>query len=152
MVDFTYCDEDCWLWKGIKSPAGYGQFYDKSLHENIVLAHRLSYKLYKSINIEKGKYICHKCDTPSCVNPSHLFKGSAFDNVRDMFDKGRNPKIDHLGKLNPNSLLKEKDVFTVKRLILEGHTQISVARQFGVSDCCIRDIIKGRSWTHLCLT
>ena len=50
-------------------------------------AHRMAYRLYVG---EPGDlFVCHHCDTPLCVNPDHLFLGTATDNIRDAMRKGR---------------------------------------------------------------
>jgi hypothetical protein len=77
---------DCWLWRGWLQPNGYGRgrFDGKNR-----LAHRVSYQLANG-SITEGHYICHRCDTPACVNPAHLFSGTPEVNVQDMMAKGRN--------------------------------------------------------------
>lgn len=39
--------------------------------------------------IQKGFFVCHKCDVPTCVNPKHLYLGSPSDNQKDRWDKKR---------------------------------------------------------------
>lgn len=77
----------CWLWTGAVDQNGYGCMTVN--HENI-RAHRFAMREIAG-NLIEGLDVCHHCDTPSCVNPGHLFVGLAVDNVRDMFAKGRNP-------------------------------------------------------------
>lgn len=75
----------CWLWLGSPNGTGYGRIY---IHGKPVMAHRLSYQI-KHGSIPAGKIVCHKCDTPSCINPDHLFMGTHKDNSRDMVAKKR---------------------------------------------------------------
>lgn len=74
----------CWLWLGGRNSAGYGVFGSGSE----TLAHRISYILVNG-SIPEGLFACHRCDTPSCVRPDHLFVGTGADNMRDMICKGR---------------------------------------------------------------
>lgn len=72
----------CWLWTSGWDKAGYGQASDN------VRAHRLAWQMYFG-EIPDGLLVCHSCDTPCCVNPSHLFLGTPHDNMRDKVSKGR---------------------------------------------------------------
>lgn len=84
----------CWLWTMGTDKDGYGKISSgKRQNRKHMRAHRVSYELYKGA-VPDGMFVCHTCDNPSCVNPEHLFLGTAFDNNRDTINKGRrkNPK------------------------------------------------------------
>ena len=76
----------CWLWIGAPDSFGYGQI---EINGASYRTHRLSWMIHRG-EITKGLVVCHRCDTPACVNPDHLFLGTHGDNVRDMHKKGRN--------------------------------------------------------------
>jgi len=76
----------CWLWSGKTFEDGYGRLHARSIGES--RAHRASYHLYRG-EIPDGMLVCHTCDTPSCINPDHLFLGAPLDNTADMMAKGR---------------------------------------------------------------
>jgi len=78
-------ENDCWLWSAGVSLFGYGRF---RINYKTQYAHRLSWLLYKG-NIPTGLCVLHRCDTPACLNPKHLFLGTKKDNVEDMIQKGR---------------------------------------------------------------
>lgn len=60
-------DEDCWLWNGAVSSNGRGSFYSEGA---TYLAHRMAWLLSKSI--AAPLHISHRCNSLTCVNPSHL--------------------------------------------------------------------------------
>lgn len=99
----------CWEWFGSKRN-GYGRMIIGSRTDGTrksVSAHRISYELtYGEIPI--GMEVCHKCDNPSCVNPSHLFIGTHQDNIDDRERKGRN--IVFTGEEQPRAKLTKKAV------------------------------------------
>lgn len=77
----------CWLFSGYRDRKGYGQIYVDAVMSRR-LAHRVAWELANG-PIPQGMLVCHQCDCPSCVNPAHLFLGTAIDNNRDMVGKGR---------------------------------------------------------------
>ena len=76
----------CWEWTGRKNRQGYG-YFRKTLGEGF--AYRISFVMAHNRPIRKGYHICHTCDNPSCVNPSHLFEGTPTDNRQDLIFKGK---------------------------------------------------------------
>jgi len=79
-------ENGCWNWmSALRGKSGYGAF---KVNGKCVDAHRFSFMLNKG-DIPNGLYVCHKCDNRKCVNPEHLFLGSAKDNHQDGMNKGR---------------------------------------------------------------
>ena len=87
-------DNGCWIWQHDKRGyMGYGimYIYKPGKPKGVkTYAHRLSYETFKG-DIPEGKYVCHSCDVPSCINPDHLWVGTHQENMHDAFSKGRIP-------------------------------------------------------------
>jgi hypothetical protein len=75
----------CWLWHTSPKIRRYASFWINGAREQ---AHRASWLLFRG-PIPDGLHVLHKCDTPLCVNPEHLFVGTHADNMADMKSKGR---------------------------------------------------------------
>lgn len=83
----------CWLWLLATNKGGYGEV---DLIQGETYAHRVAYVLFIG-PVPPGWFVCHKCDHPRCVNPQHLFLGTARDNVQDSIAKGRFFRWQHTG-------------------------------------------------------
>lgn len=77
----------CWEWMAAREKKGYGKF-GVSNPRRLVKASRFVWELERG-PIPEGLWVLHRCDHPPCVNPAHLFLGTARDNNRDTASKGR---------------------------------------------------------------
>lgn len=71
----------CWLYN--EDWSVYAIYKKQSLH-------RLMYHIFKGEIIGKS-LICHHCDRPGCINPDHLYQGTAKSNYQDSARRGRRP-------------------------------------------------------------
>lgn len=136
----------CWLWGGTISNRGYARMTIYGKTQNV---HRIVWCVcHGRTFIPLGMCVCHKCDNPECVNANHLFLGTRSENMKDMVAKGRHggPPPRMTGPDNPSSKLSWNKVAQIRRRSLHGETQQSIADRFNVSQACINDIVRWRSW------
>lgn len=80
-VDRSGGPDACWPWLRFRLANGYGRVAGPN--HSMVYAHRMALELSLGRPIATGKMSCHTCDNPPCCNPTHLYEGTAVDNVRD---------------------------------------------------------------------
>lgn len=130
----------CWLWEEHLDKRGYGKVRNGA---EKLFAHRASYSAFVG-KIPDHLFVCHKCDTPACVRPEHLFLGTPADNMADMVAKKRSARGFKEGWYSRKAnRFRIEDV----RYIKSSNLRIcELARYFEVSETAIDDILRGRTW------
>jgi len=131
----------CWLWTGVVNGWRYGRLGANRRERQ---AHRLSFRAFVG-DIPSGLNVLHRCDTPECVNPDHLFLGTLADNVRDCIAKGRHKAPS--GEAQPNAKLTAAIVGELRRRSVGRGSVSAWAREFGVSRRAIRIALRGETWS-----
>ena len=142
---WSYVDKngECWLWTAYLDKRGYGVF---SFKDSPRRAHRVSWFLEHGTEADE-MYVCHSCDNPTCVRPSHLFLGTPQDNIDDGINKGR---IKVVGEDNPFAKLTEKEVTEILEKYKPHQYKVRMlAEEYKVSLSTIERIVYGERWTHL---
>lgn len=107
------------------------------------LAHRVSYCLAHALPLDESlpreTYVCHRCDNPACIRPSHLFLGDAKANSHDSSAKGRSC----VGEARPESKLTEQAVRDLRAGRL---TEREACEKFGVFWMVARKAKLGYTW------
>lgn len=57
-----------------------------------IMAHRAAWEHANNMPVPEGLFVLHKCDNRKCVNPEHLYVGTAQDNSTDMVTRNRQRK------------------------------------------------------------
>jgi len=128
----------CFEWQGCLNHSGYGMLNVNGVPKG---AHRLSFEAFRRC-IPTGMFVCHKCDNPRCINPSHLFLGSHADNMQDMRSKRRSST----GSKNGMSKVTTEDVIEMTRLYMSGVTQRELSGKYGISRQAVSKIVTGKRW------
>src|SRR5262249_45547107 len=96
--------------------------------------------------IPAGLVVCHLCDTPACVRPSHLMLGTKAANSHDAWLKGRMSVLS--GEHNGHARLTAEDIATIVNL--RGHmSQRAIGARFGIHQAHVKNIQLGYNWKHI---
>lgn len=136
-------ENGCWFWTGGTRLNSKGVAYPRHWTDDFksIGAHRFAYELTYG-EIPKGMYVCHKCDTPLCVNSNHLFVGTHHDNMRDMVQKNRSFTGCGENKKGRAKLTNEQ----AQQIRLMQISQSKIAALFGVSQTTIGRIKRKESY------
>jgi hypothetical protein len=136
----------CSIWLGAQTNGGYGRSAVANRIHNTTIVHKAVFQEIHG-QVPSGMYVCHHCDTPSCVNVDHLFIGTPKANAQDR--KQKNRSASKRGELNGNSILTSADVFQIIKLIGEKNPLVSIANKYGVSHATICAIKNKRAWRSI---
>lgn len=125
-------DTPCWLWTGAQHDiTGYGSYGWKGKNRT---THTLSYEITYG---KPQQWVLHKCNVPLCVNPDHLYDGSAADNARDRSaNGGRSRKF------------TQDEVADIKAKLAEGASVTEIAEAHKRCVSTIYHIRLGKSYTN----
>lgn len=141
-VDTSGGSDACWNWIAFRNSDGYGIIGTGGKSNQA--AHRVSYLLNVG-TIPDGYRVLHRCDNPSCCNPSHLFLGTQADNVADMVQKKRN--VAHKGEKAPRAKLSFNQVQEIKaKYSGKRGEKLALSREYGVCIQTICNILNETTW------
>jgi len=140
---------DCWLWVGAHNGnSGHGQFQFPAIARGgrLTSAHRASW-YFAHGEIPQGLHVCHHCDNPPCVNPAHLFLGTAKDNMHDAIQKGRFkfPAV-MVGERNNRAKLTWDIVRSIRTAAAAGDNFGVLSRRYGVARSTLQSVVVGETW------
>jgi hypothetical protein len=133
----------CWLWAGCVHANGYGKV---KVAGKTGLAHRHAWQLFCG-DIPAGKIVCHRCDTPLCVNPAHLYVGTDADNSRDKIARGRDRKA-----TGTDAAHAKLDWSAVAAIRASGLSCAKLGAVHGVNPSTIWDARRGATWRQAART
>jgi hypothetical protein len=133
----------CRLWSGGTVRGGYGGLFYEGRN---IMAHRAAW-LCEHGYLPDDACVLHRCDTPACINPPHLFLGTRLENAQDRERKGRG--YDRRGERNGRSLLTMEQVVEIKNAPPSYGYKVRLSKEYGVSVGAIKQIRMGRTWRHV---
>lgn len=142
----------CLNWTGGKQK-GYGAVrVSVDGRHKMLRAHRLAYQISNG-PIPEGCDVCHHCDNRACFRPTHLFSGTARDNMRDCAEKGRDRRgriqPTTRGQNNPAAKITDDSARQIRVLSKAGVSQADIGRRLCISRTIVGRVVHGKTWNHV---
>ena len=132
--------DDCLRWPYRTNRDGYGLVevdgVGRPAHRRVLIA--------TTGHDPSDREAAHRCGTPSCLNPDHLYWATPAQNGADKRVHGTGK-----GTRNGRSKLSEADVDEIRRRYAAGETQVALAAVFPVNQSTISQIVRGAKWVHV---
>jgi hypothetical protein len=128
--------DGCWLYSS-STNRGYAHV---SLFGRAIYAHRASWILAHG-EIPPGMQVCHRCDVRHCVNPDHLWLGTAAENIADRDAKGRHRPVN--GERHGSVKLTDAQIAELRARASAGEQQRSLATAYGIAESYVSRIVRG---------
>ncbi len=125
----------CWEWLGgVTGSARHGRF---KIGQRTHATHRWSWEVHNGSSPGEMN-VLHTCDVGWCVNPEHLYLGTAQDNVDDQHERMR------VRFPGAPSKISQADVADIKRLYASGVKQKQLAGDYGIGQPHVSKIVNTR--------
>lgn len=119
----------CLEWNGCINNNGYGKVRQNGKSKT---SSRVAYELITGVPIPDGMCVCHHCDNPKCIEPTHLFLGTHSENMHDMALKQRN-----------GQKLSYVDVMRIRyQKVSENRKSSGITKPNGISERTIRRVLQ----------
>ncbi len=136
----------CWLWTGACAADGYPRITIGSLTNKTKKSVRVNRLVCDAAHgLPDGMHALHKCDNIICINPDHIYPGSAKQNTQDCVSRGRRTQI-KCGSQNSRAVLSEEDVLAIR---LSTKSGVELANIYNVSQANISMIKSRKNWRHI---
>lgn len=135
---------ECRIWPySLTGPAGHGQIRFEGA---VVTVNRLTCEAWHGPPPNDVAQAAHTCGTRGCWAGEHLRWATPVENEADKIIHGRSLQ----GERHHQARLSEADVISIRERFARGDiTKRSLAREFGITDAQIGNIIRRRSWAHI---
>lgn len=107
---------------------------------------RIVLAAFKGLDLSRPDiFACHIDDNGENNALKNLFIGTAADNIHDSMRKGR---MNQPGEKNRHAKLTLEKVRSIRGMLANGESGISISRKFGISFQTVSDIKRGVKWSE----
>lgn len=130
----------CLEWQGALDEKGYGVVRIRGRNYR---ASRVAWHLTEG-PIPGHLTVCHTCDNPRCIEPTHLWLGTNKDNNDDKIAKGRHKVL--RGEQHAHASLTDAEAVAIRK---DPAPYADIAKRYGITTSSVSRIKCGHTWSHI---